>query len=137
MTRDEIVGIVKQIIATGRGGDADASYAAYKDLFADPRFADARPEDQRQALKLLILQKRTGPKPPILIEAHRAAIPALTNLVSNLGDPEDYEMLGVCHVMLGNEQGASTIFREALALERARSPQSDLCGRLMTRISAL
>ena len=71
------------------------------------------------------------------IDALRSAIPALTELVSTLNDPEDYEMLGVCHLAIGNEGAASNMFREGLTLERARNPASDLCGRLMTRVAAI
>ena len=46
-------------------------------------------------------------------------------------------MLGVCHVVLGNEESASNIFRAGLAIERERSPGSDLCGELMKRISLI
>jgi hypothetical protein len=46
-------------------------------------------------------------------------------------------MLGACHAALGNEQSAAAIFREGLRLERERNAASDLCGSLMTRLSAL
>jgi hypothetical protein len=88
-------------------------------------------------LKFLILAKRTGPKSEKLIDAHRAAIPALTELVSQHKEPEDYEMLGICHLTTGDEKTAATMFQEGLTLERARNAGSDLCGRLMTRVSSL
>jgi hypothetical protein len=72
-----------------------------------------------------------------MIDAHRAALPALTELVSVHQDPADHEMLGICHVLLGNEASASVIFRAGLALERDRNPGSDLCGELMKRISMI
>jgi hypothetical protein len=37
--------------------------------------------------------------------------------------------------MLGDEAGASLTFRAGLNIERQRDPQSQLCGRLMKRIS--
>jgi hypothetical protein len=77
------------------------------------------------------------PPSPAMVEAHRAAIEPLTELVSMHNEPADYEMLGMCHVAVGNEQGAGAVFRAGLALERERNAQSDLCGALMKRVSML
>jgi hypothetical protein len=87
----------------------------------------------------MILAKNAPRKPtPEMTEAHRAAVAALTELVSAPEpEPADLEMLGICHVVLGNEDSASRIFREGLNLERTRNPSSDLCGELMKRISML
>jgi hypothetical protein len=137
MSKEVLVGAVKEIVTLARSGDAEASFVGYKALFERPEFGANRPEDQRQALKLLILAKRTGPKSDKLVEAHRAAIAPLTELLSLHNEPEDYELLGVCHLAVGNEAAAATMFREGLTLERARNAGSDLCGRLMTRVSAL
>jgi hypothetical protein len=137
MTKEELVAEVKRIVSMARANDAEGSYAAYNALFSNPGFVTQRPEDQRQVLKLLVLAKRSGPKSAVLLEAVRAALGPLTELVSMHNEPEDFEMLGVCHVLLGNEKSASAIFQEGLTLERGRSPQSDLCGRLMTRLSAI
>lgn len=137
MTKDELVAAVKAIVAVSRSGDHDASFRTYRELFQRPGFTTLRPEDQRATLRLLILAKRSGAAGADLVEAHRAALGPLTELVSSLNDPEDYEMLGICHLLLGNEQGASNIFKTGLQLERERSPQSDLCGRLMTRLSSI
>ena len=137
MSKEALVGAVKTIMATARGGDAEKSYDGYKELFSQPWFTQNKPEDMRQALKLLVLAKRTGAPSPKLIEAHRAAIPALTELVSTLNEPEDYEMLGICHLLIGNDQAASNMFRQGLTLERERNAASDLCGRLMTRVSSI
>ncbi len=137
MSKEALVGAVKQIMAQSRGGDVEGSYDGYRELFVSPEFAANKPEDQRQALKLLVLAKRTGQASEKLIEAHRAALGPLTELVSSLNDPEDYEMLGICHLMVGNEDAASNLFREGLKLERERNAASDLCGRLMTRVAAI
>jgi hypothetical protein len=138
MANEELVGAVKRIVALARGGHLDQAYTGYRDIFASPVFMKYRPEDQRQALRLMILAKN-APRTPTepMLEAHRAAVPALTELVSVHQDPADHEMLGICHVLLGNEQGAATIFRAGLAIERERSPGSDLCGELMKRISMI
>jgi hypothetical protein len=140
MSKEALVHAVKQIIAQARSGDVEGSYAGYRELFSSPTFTANKPEDQRQALKLLVLAKRPSEKggpSSALVDAHRAAIAPLTELVSTLNEPEDYEMLGLCHLMIGNEQAASNMFKNGLTLERERNPASDLCGRLMTRVAAI
>ncbi len=138
MSKDELVNAVKRIVMLARSGDLDQAYTGYRDLFSDPSFMTNRPEDQRQALRLMVLAKN-APRPPspAMIEAHRAAVPALTELVSVHAEPADHEMLGICHVILGNEDSAAAIFRAGLAIERERNPSSDLCGELMKRISMI
>jgi hypothetical protein len=137
MSKELLVAAVKDIVTLSRSGDAEGAFDAFKALFERPEFIDNRPEDQRQALKLLILAKRTGPKSDKLIDAHRSAIVPLTELVSKHSAPQDYEMLGICHLAIGNDEAAANLFREGLALERERDSASDLCGRLMTRVSSL
>ena len=137
MSKEFLVGSVKTIMGQQRGGDQEGAFDGYSKLFAAPEFLANKPEDMRQALKLLILAKRHGTPSAKLIEAHRAAIPALTELVSTHNEAEDYEMLGICHLHIGNDQAASNMFRQGLALERAKNPASDLCGRLMTRVAAI
>lgn len=137
MSKEALVAAVKTIVSSARNGDLEGSFDGYKDLFARPDFSANRPEDQRQALRMLVLVKRTGAMSQKLVDAHRAAIPALTDLVSKFDEPEDYEMLGLCHLAIGNEQAAANMFQQGLTLERARNAGSDLCGRLMTRVAAL
>lgn len=137
MSKEALVSAVKQIVTTSRAGDVETSFDGYRDLFSAPWFSQNRPEDQRQALKLLVLAKRTGQPSEKLLAALRAAVVPLTELVSSLNEPEDLEMLGVCHLTLGNEEAASNLFRQGLTLERERNPASDLCGRLMTRVAAI
>lgn len=137
MSKEALVAAVKNIMATARAGDAEKSYEGYRELFAAPWFTQNKPEDMRQALKLFVLAKRTGQPSATLVEAHRAAIAPLTELVSTLEEPEDYEMLGICHLIIGNDQAASNMFRQGLTLERERNPASDLCGRLMTRVASI
>src|SRR4051794_14512616 len=101
-----------------RAGDTEGSFDGYGALFARPDFVENRPEDQRQALKLLVLAKRAGRKSEKLIGAHRAAIAPLTDLDSKHNEPEDYEMLGICQPAIGNEAAAANMFRERLTRER-------------------
>lgn len=139
-SKDELVQTIKNIIKLSREGNLDQAYAGYRELFSSPDFTTHRPEDQRQALKLMVLAKG-APDPeratPAMVEAHQAALGPLTELVSNFSDPGDHEMLGVCHLVLGNPETASAILRAGLAMERARNPQSDLCGSLMKRVSLI
>lgn len=129
---------VKAIISSGKNGTPDAPYLGYRDLFTDAAFLTYRPEDQRQALRLMVLAKN-APRTvtPAMREAHEAALMPLTELVSTYGEPTDHELLGVCHLFLGHEQAASSILRAGLTLERERNPQSDLCGELMKRVSLI
>jgi hypothetical protein len=138
MTKEEMVSRVKQVVALVKDGKLDDAYGAYRALFAEPGFTKNRPEDQRQALKLMIHARNAPPKPtPAMVEAHRAAIAPLTELVSTLEEPADYEMLGMCHEMMGNAESASNMYRAGLKIERERSPSSDLCGALMRRVSLI
>lgn len=138
MANETLVAAVKVIVANARGGKLDEAYGGYKALFSAPTFRGYEAADQRQALKLMIHAKGVpDPPTPPMVEAHRAAIEPLTELVSTHNEPADYEMLGMCHVALGNEAGAGAVFRAGLALERERNAQSDLCGALMKRVSML
>lgn len=136
MANEALVAAVKKIMASAKAQKLEEAYEGYKALFSTPEFLTYRPEDQRQALKLMVLAKGIKPS-AVVVEAHRAALPSLTGLVSEHSEPQDYEMLGICHLLLGNEESAGQIFRAGLSLERERNPQSDLCGRFMTRISHL
>jgi len=138
MANEELVQTVKKIHGLVRSGNLDEAYAAYRELFSSPTFLTYRPEDQRQALRLMIHAKGVPIRPtPNMVEAHRAAVTPLTELVSAQHEPADHEMLGMCHVIIGNPEQADPIFRAGLAIERERSPQSDLCGAFMKRISLL
>ena len=138
MSKEVLVATVKTAVSLSRAGKHEEAFAAYAQLYAKPEFMQNRPEDQRQALKLLILAKRPGMKTSqILLDAHKAALEPLTEMVSRYNEPEDYEMLGACHALLGNEKSAAAILREGIRIERGRNSGSDLCGSMMTRLSAL
>ena len=138
MADKDLVDAVKAIVALVRAKEMDQAYAGYKALFSDPKFRTYEAGDQRNALKLMIHAKSAPAEPTqIMRAAHGAAIEPLTELVSRFEEPADYEMLGMCHVMLGNDQGAGAVFRAALTIERERNPGSDLCGTLMKRVSWL
>jgi hypothetical protein len=135
MANEALVKSVKDIAAASKAGETEKAYLGYRDLFASDSFATYRVEDQRQALRLMILAKGLPVAPtPAMSAAYQSAVSCLTRIVP-LGDPADYELLGVCQVMLGDEAAASATFRAGLAIERARDPQSKLCGTLMKRVS--
>jgi hypothetical protein len=138
MANEALVSAVKVIVGNARAGKLDEAYAGYKALFASPAFRTYDAAEKRQALRLMIHAKGVpDPPTPAMVEAHRAAIEPLTDLVSEHGEPADYEMLGMCHVAVGNIDGAGTVFRAGLAIERERNAQSDLCGAFMKRISMI
>lgn len=136
MPNEALVSTIKNIMSVAKSGDVDAANGLYSELFLSREFASYPPGDQRQALKLLVHAKRTGPRPASSVETHRAAITPLTALTEAHGDPADYEMLGLCQLVVDDIEGAAKSARSGLAIERAKSPDSDLCGRLMKLLSA-
>src|SRR5258706_5964238 len=103
VANEALVKSVKDIAAASKAGDTEAAYHGYRDLFASEAFAGYRVEDQRQALRLMILAKGVPTQPtPGMTEAYLSAVSCLTRLLP-LGDAADHEMLGVCQVMVGDE----------------------------------
>lgn len=102
MANEELVQNIRKINSLARGGNLEEAYFAYRALFGDPAFTTYRPEDQRQALKLMVYAKAVPSNPtPAMIDAHRAAMGPLNKLVSTYLEPGDHEMLGMCQVMVG------------------------------------
>jgi len=138
MASEQLVQAVKRIASLDRGGKTEEAYDAYRELFSDPAFSVHPSEDQRRVLKLMVHTKRRENVPPTyVVEAHHAAIGPLMELAGACGEPADFEMLGICQAMCGDEQGAGTSFRAGLNIERARNPQSDLCGSLMKWVASV
>lgn len=136
MPNEALVAQLKHIISVAKPGDTDTANGLFAQLFASAELAAYPPGDQRQALKLLVHAKRTGPRPASLVEAHRAALVPLRALCTAHGEPADYEMLGMCLLVVGDSDAAGQAARDGLAIERARNPESDLCGRLMKLLAA-
>lgn len=132
-----LVAEIKQIMSLAKAGDTDGANARYGALFASPEFAAYALQDQRQALGLLILAKRKAAPTPSLVETHRAAIPVLEKIFAEHAEPADAEMLGLCYQLAGRDEEAAATFRAGLDSERARNPDSDLCGRLMKHFSSI
>jgi hypothetical protein len=133
-----LVESVKKIVALLKSGKPDEGHLAYAALFASPEFSQYPANDQRQTLKFMILAKGipTFPSAAIL-DAHKKAISPLKTLLAAEDDPADYELLGLCYMRLEDEKNARATFQKGLDLERARNPQSPLCGQLMKWVAAV
>ncbi len=134
---EAFVEAVKRIMLVLKSGRTDEGYAQYADLLSSEDFVGYRTEDQRQALKLLLLAKAPDGRSDAVLRAYRIALQRIQSLVDAHAEPADYEMLGVAHVQLEDRVAASVAFEIALKLERARNPASDLCASLGRRISQL
>jgi len=138
MANDALVQSVKKIMTLAKEGKHDEAHQGYGALFSSAEFATYRLEEQRQALRLVIRTKGVAPHGnAAFLEAYRGALVALKALTDAHKEPADYELLGICNVVLGNEKAAEAAFRTGLTLERERSPQSDLCGSLMKWLASV
>jgi hypothetical protein len=130
-------GAVKTAIGLAREQRWDDFFGVYAQLFAHATFAQNRPEDQRQALKLMIMTKGLPlPSSQPGVSAYQAAWYALTRLVAEHQDPHDYELLGLVHLRLSDEAGARAVFQKGLELAQVID-DSELCGQLLKHISFL
>jgi hypothetical protein len=138
MPNEALVAAVKNIIGLAKAQKMDEAYAGYAELFTGALFPTLPPAEQRQALKLMIHAKGipTFPSPPI-VKAHLAAMVPLKVLLSAHNEAQDYELIGLCQVRTDDEAGARTSFQKGLDLERARDPQSPLCGQLMKWVASV
>jgi hypothetical protein len=138
MPNEALVARIKQIIALAKGGKVEEAYAAYKTLFLSKDFLSYSVEDKRAAIKLVVNAKVPPNNPaPHIVEAYRAAMPALEEMIGEKGDAADFELLGICCIFTGDDKRAGDLFRTGLRLERERNPQSDLCGSLMKWVAAV
>jgi hypothetical protein len=128
---------VKKIVLVLKDGRTDEGYGQYADLLSSPAFGQYRQDDQRQALKLLLLAKAPPSRSDAVLRAYRIALTRIQALVDALAEPADYEMLGVAHLQLDDKPAATAAFDIALKLERARNPTSELSINLARRVSQL
>jgi hypothetical protein len=133
---EAFVEAVKKIVLVLKSGRTDEGYTQYAELLSSPAFAEYRADDQRQALKLLLLAKAPA-RSDAVSRAYKIALQRIQSLVDTLAEPADYEMLGVAHLQLEDRTAASAAFDIALKLERARNPQSELCASLGRRIAQI
>jgi hypothetical protein len=138
MATEALVTEVKQIVALAKAGSADDAYKRYAVLFRSPEFRTYPMEEQRQAIKLVAnIKVPPSRATPAQIDAFRAAVEPLSDILGALGAPEDFQWLGICCIVTGDERRAGELFRTGLKLERDRNPQSDLCGSLMKWVAAV
>ncbi len=137
MATEALVQKVKQFIALAKSGDAEGALTGYKELFVSPEFATYPVDERRHAIKLVVNAKVPPNRPtPSAVSAHKAAMVPLAEILKG-GEPEDYQLMGICYVFLGDEKKAAEHFRQGLTAERAKNPQSDLCGSLMKWVAAV
>jgi hypothetical protein len=138
MANEALVAKIKEIVALAKSGKVEQAYAAYKTLFLSKEFLGYSVEDRRAAIKLVVNAKVPPNKPAAhVVEAYRAAMTPLEEMIGEKGDPADFELLGICCVFIGDDKRAGELFRTGLRLERERNPQSDLCGSLMKWVAAV
>jgi hypothetical protein len=138
MATEALVKRVKEILAIAKSGKVDDAYNAYAEMFLSAEFRSYPMEEQRHAIKLVVNAKVPPNNPTkTQIEAYRAAMTPLQEILGAMGDPQDFELLGICNVVIGQDKVAADLFRTGLRLERERNPQSDLCGSLMKWVAAV
>jgi hypothetical protein len=138
MATEALVTEVKRIVALAKAGSNDEAYKGYAALYRSPQFKTYPPEEQRQALKMVANIKIVPNRPsPAQLDAFKAAVDPLSEVLGALGSAEDFQWLGICCLVTGDEKRAAELFRTGLKLERERNPQSDLCGSLMKWVAAV
>jgi hypothetical protein len=104
-----LIATLKKIALLSRNGRTEEAYREYVSLFSSAAFGDYRPEDQRQALKLMVLAKSPPALTDTVREAHRAALGRIEALVKTLHDPSDSELLRATKLLLdGPAKSAET-----------------------------
>lgn len=138
MATEALVAEVKRIVGLAKAGNTDDAYKGYAALYRSAQFKTYPMEEQRSALKLVANIKVAPSRPsPSQLDAFKAAIEPLTEILGALGDAQDFQWLGICCLVTGDEKRAGELFRTGLKLERERNPQSDLCGSLMKWVAAV
>lgn len=99
-SKEALAATVKRIVGAARAGRATEAYEAYAALFEDPDFAQQRPHDQRQVLKLMVMAKTQPVHSHMVVEAYRNALSRLRVLSADGGEAVDTEMIGVCESIL-------------------------------------
>jgi hypothetical protein len=135
---EALVASLKKIMTLSKNGRVVDAYHEYATLFASDAFGEYKPDDQRQALKLMVLAKNHPSDKDAVAEAYKAALPRIERLMEVHGkDPADLELFGVTQLALGETSAAASAFQAALDIERTKNPQSDLIATLMRRVSQL
>jgi hypothetical protein len=98
--KEALAATVKRIVGVAREGRTPEAYAAYAALFADNGFAQQRPQDQRQVLKLVLMSNTPPPPSESVTHAYRSALARLQALKGDTHDPIDEQMISVCLAQL-------------------------------------
>lgn len=134
---EALIAALKKIVKLSKAGRAGEAYQEYATLFTSDTFAGYRAEEQRQALKLMVLSKAHPAEKDKVLAAHKAAITRLKALLEAAPDAADHELLGVAQLYLGDDKAARAAFEAGLEIERSKNPQSDLVQSLTRRVSQL
>lgn len=133
MKNVELAKALRLIFNTARSGRTEYAYGKLTELFSSASFADCEPDQQRQALRLMV-HARNPPKQEFVLAANRAALGHLKKLAETFAEPGDYEMLGLTNLRLDDTDAANAAFEKALELERARNAESELTRSLTKRL---
>jgi hypothetical protein len=133
MKNVELAKTLRLIFNTARSGRTEYAYGKLADLFSSAAFAGYEPDEQREALRLMVHAKEP-PKQEFALAANRAALGHLKKLTEMLAEPADYEMLGLASLRLDDTGAANAAFEKALELERARNAESELTKSLSKRL---
>ncbi|MGE0546993.1 MAG: hypothetical protein AB7O24_12985 [Kofleriaceae bacterium] len=104
--KEALAATVKRIVGSARAGRTPEAYAAYAALFEDTHFAQQRPQDQRQVLRLMVMAKSPPPPTAPVVHAYKSALARLQALVEESNDPADVEMIGLCRVLLDHKSSS-------------------------------
>ena len=137
MADDFIVASVKEAIHLSRQGKHDESFVRYQALFDAAEFAAASPASRRQALKLMVTaQGVPDPLGPPAVAAFQSAWKMITLLVQSGQEAQDYDLLGLTHLRLGDLAGAKSVFEAGLAIAHGKN-DAEWSGKLLKRLSTL
>jgi hypothetical protein len=133
MKNAELAKTLRLIFNTARSGRTEYAYSKLAELFSSAAFAGYEPNEQREALKLMV-HASDPPKKEFVLAANRAALGHLKKLAESLAEPADWEMLGLANLRLDDTGAANAAFEKALELERARNAESELTKSLTKRL---
>lgn len=132
---DDLKSAVKAAVVFGRDGKWEDFYATYARLFYSPEFPQNRNDDQRQALRLMIMTKGLpAPTSEAGVQAYQGAWYALNRLVGEEHDARDYELFGLVYLRLGAPDDAQKVFQAGLDLAHAKD-DAELCGAFLRHLS--
>lgn len=138
MVTESLAKSIKEILALAKSGKVDEALAQYKGLFESSEFSTYPINERRQTIKLVVNAKIPPHMPSkALVEAHRAAMKPLEEMIGEGGEPIDFELLGICCIFIQDEKRAGEMFRTGLKIARERNSASDICGSLMKWVAAV